>query len=473
MDFSSLLLIRLPTKWADRVIQQIICYSRSKVEHQVEMCLVKRTRRIVGDAERSQTTTYYCPRSRNGRTCSLTRYEDVEKRYQESIKVISPETSRRRQSTTKTSKDSIWKVLSGPFSREKSGKPHDDQTRSRVDQQATSRPAQVQPPSLTQPDIMRDAFRPSQQADHRRIVSTPLVIDRSPREAVERIRPATAPAPRPARPPRPRTPVEERPRMRQHPVYVHQDEPVARHPVSIRQVEPEPVRYPSSIHQAEPESVRIEMTGARRPESEIDDHFSTFATFPSSSSSSSSEVVTDFEEDESYENATIDEPYRPRTPEEEGILRHRRDREYLNARLEALQAQRRVENAIRERREIENLADDVRHVLISGRTGGALTRRSTNPVRESRPLITAPPERARDTTEDMGGFRRHSTVIARRNFTPPSYVIQEENRRLREESERVIENARARRNTQDPLDPADAFFREGHGGSNWRQSYYR
>lgn len=442
------------------------------------MCLVKRTRRIVGDAERSQTTTYYCPRSRNGRTCSLTRYEDVEKRYQESSKVISPETSRRRQSTTKASKDSIWKVLSGPFSREKSGKPNDDQARGRVDQQATSRPPQAPPPLTTQPDIMYNPFRPSEQAEHRRIVSTPLVIDRSPREIVERVRPATAPAPRPARPPRPRTPVEERPRVRQHQVYVHQDEPVARHPVSIHQVEPEPVRrYPISIHQAEPESARIEMTGARRPESEIDDHFSTFATFPSSSSSSSSEVVTDFEEDESYENDTIDEPYRPRTPEEEGTLRHRRDREYLNARLEALQAQRRVEDAIRERREIENLANDVRHVLISGRTGGAsagaLTRRSTNPVRESRPRITAPPERAADTTEDMGGFRRHSTVIARRNFTPPSYVIEEENRRLREESERIIENARARRNTRDPLDPADAFFRERHGGSNWRQSYYR
>lgn len=441
------------------------------------MCLVKRTRRIVGDAERSQTTTYYCPRSRNGRTCSLTRYEDVEKRYQESSKVISPGTSRRRQSTTKTSKDSIWKVLSGPFSRERSGKPHDDQARGNRDQQAPSRP-QAQPPSSTQPDIMHERFRPSEQADHRRIVSTPLVIDRSPREIVERVRPATAPAPRAARPPRPRTPVEERPRVRHHPVYVHQNEPVAeRNPTSIHQLEPER-RRPISIHQTEPEPVRVEMVGARGPDSDIDDHFSTFATFPSSSSSSSSEVVTEFEEDESYENDTIDEPYRPRprTPDEEGTLRHRRDREYLNARLEALQAQRRVEDAIRERREIESLANDVRHVLINGRTGGAgagaLTRRPTNPVRESRPVITAPPERAGDTTEDMGGLRRHSTVIARRNFTPPSYVIQEENRRVREESERVIENARARRNTQDPLDPAP-FLRERHGGSNWRQSYYR
>jgi hypothetical protein len=114
--------------------------------------------------------------------------------------------------------------------------------------------------------------------------------------------------------------------------------------------------------------------------------------------------------------------------------------------------------------------------LVNGRTGsgaGALTRRSKNPVREYAPVVTAPPARAADTTENMGGFRRHSTVIARRNFTPPSYVIQEENRRLREESERIIENARARRNTQEPLDPADAFFRERHGGSNWRQSYYR
>lgn len=427
------------------------------------MCLVKRTRRIVGDAERSQTTTYYCPRSRNGRTCSLTRYEDVEKRYQESSKVISPETSRRRQSTTKTSKDSIWKVLSGPFSRERSGKSHDDQAHDRRDQQAASRPPQAQPPSSTQPDIMHEPFRTSEQGEHRRIVSTPLVIDRAPREIVERVRPATAPASRPARPPRPRTPVEERPRVRQHPVYVHQGEPM-------------PARHPVSIHQAEPESVRIEMSGARRPERDVDDHFSTFATFPPSSSSSSSEVVTEFEEDESYENDTIDEPYRSHIPEEEGTLRHRRDREYLQARLEALQAQRRVQDAIRERREIENLANDVRHVLVNGRTGGgagALTRRSTNPVREGRLVVTSPPERAGDTTEDMGDFRRHSTVIARRNFTPPSYVIQEENRRLREESERVIENARARRNTQDPLDPADAFFRERHGGSNWRQSYYR
>jgi hypothetical protein len=434
------------------------------VQTSVEMCLVKRTRRIVGDAERSQTTTYYCPRSRNGRTCSLTRYEDVEKRYQESSKVISPETSRRRQSTTKTSKDSIWKVLSGPFSRERSGKPHDDQAHDRKAQQAASQPPQAQPPSSTQPDIMHEPFRPSEQGEHRRIVSTPLVIDRAPREIVERVRPATAPASRPARPPRPRTPVEERPRVRQYPVYVHQDEPM-------------PARHPVSIHQAEPESVRIEMAGARRPESDIDDHFSTFATSPpSSSSSSSSEVVTEFEEDESYENDTIDEPYRSQRPEEEGTLRHRRDREYLQARLEALQAQRRVQDAIRERREIEHLANDVRHVLVNGRTGGgagALTRRSTNPVRESRLVVTSPPERAGDTTEDMGGFRRHSTVIARRNFTPPSYVIQEENRRLREESERVIENARARRNTQDPLDPADAFFHERHGGSNWRQSYYR
>lgn len=443
------------------------------------MCLVKRTRRIVGDAERSQTTTYYCPRSRNGRTCSLTRYEDVEKRYQESSKVISPETSRRRRSTTKT-KDSIWKVLSSPFSKERTGKAYDNQARSNRDQQATSHP-QAQPPLSTQPDNMRNSFRPPEQADHRRIVSTPLVIDRSPRETVERVRPATAPAPKPARPPRPRTPVEERPRVRQHPVYVHQNEPVAeRHPIFIHQLEPEPARrHPVSTQQTEPESVRIEMTGGHRPASDIDDHFSTFATFPSSSSSSSSEVVTEFdEEDESYENDTIDEPYRPRpqAPEVEGTLGRRRDREYLNARLEALQAQRRMEDAIRERREIENLANDVRHVLISGRAGGAgagtLTRRPTNPVRESRPMITAPPERAGDTTEDIGGFRRHSTVIARRNFTPPSYVIQEENRRVREESERVIENARARRNTQDPLDPAP-FIRERHGGSNWRQSYYR
>lgn len=443
------------------------------------MCLVKRTRRIVGDAERSQTTTYYCPRSRNGRTCSLTRYEDVEKRYQESSKVISPETSRRRQSTTKMSKDSIWKVLSGPFSKERSGKSHDDQTHGRRDQQATRRPPQAQPPSSTQPDIMHDPFRPSEQAEHRRIVSTPLVIDRTPRDIVERVRPATAPAPRPARPPRPRTPVEERPRVRQYPISIHQDEPVParQHPVYMRHDEPVPARqHPVFIHQAEPEPVRIEMTGARRPESDIEDHFSTFAQFPSSSSSSSSEVVTEFEEDESYENETIDEPYRSQTPEEEGTSGHRRDREYLHARLEALQAQRRVEDAIRERREIENLANDVRHVLVNGRTGsgaGALTRRSKNPVRENAPVVTAPPARAADTTENMGGFRRHSTVIARRNFTPPSYVIQEENRRLREESERIIENARARRNTQEPLDPADAFFRERHGGSNWRQSYYR
>lgn len=264
---------------------RIICYSsKTKFTHQVEMCLVKRTRRIVGDAERSQTTTYYCPRSRNGRTCSLTRYEDVEKRYQESSKVISPETSRRRQSTTKTSKDSIWKVLSGPFSKERSGKSHEDQARGRRNQQAATRLPQTQPPLETQPDIMHDPFRPSEQGEHRRIVSTPLVIDRTPREIVERIRPATAQAQRPARPPRPRTPVEERPRVRQHPVYVHQDEPVpARHHVSIHQAEPEPVRqHPISMHQGEPESVRIEMTGARRPGSDIDDHFSTFATFPSS-----------------------------------------------------------------------------------------------------------------------------------------------------------------------------------------------
>lgn len=444
------------------------------------MCLVKRTRRIVGDAERSQTTTYYCPRSRNGRTCSLTRYEDVEKRYQESSKVISLETPSRRQSTTKTPKDSIWKVFSGPFSREKSGKSHDDQARGRVDQQATVRPSQAKPPSSTRPDIMDVPSQPSWQADHRRIVSTPLVIDRSPREIGERARPATAPAPRPARAPRPRTPVEERPRMRQRTVYAQQDEPVAeRHPISIHRVEPEPVqRHPMSTIQAEPEPVRIEMTGARRPESDIDDHFSTSAIFSSASSSSSSELETEFEEDESYENDPIDEPYRPQAPEEQqGALHYQRDREYLNARLEALRAQRRVEDAIRERREIENLADDVRHVLISGRTGGAgagaLTRHSTNTVRKSRPVITAPPERAGDTDEDMGVFRRHSTVIARRqNSTPSSYVIQEENRRLREESERVIENARSRRNTQDPLGPDDVFYQERYGASNWRQSYY-
>ncbi|EEA25902.1 hypothetical protein EYB25_003135 [Talaromyces marneffei] len=441
------------------------------------MCLVKRTRRIVGDAERSQTTTYYCPRSRNGRTCSLTRYEDVEKRYQESSKVISPETSHRRQSTTKTSKDSIWKIMSGSFSKERSGKSHDDQARDRRDQQAASRHPQAQPPSSTQPDTIHDPFRPSGQGEHRRIVSTPLIIDRAPREIVERIRPATAPAPRPARPPRPRTPVEERPRARQHPVSIYQDEPLPES-VYIHQNEPVLARpEPVSIHRAVPEPVRIEMTGARRPESDIDDHFSTFATFPSSSSSSSSsEAVTEFEEDESYKNKAVGEPYRPRTPEEKGTLRRRRDREYLNARREALQAQRVAEDAIRERREIENLANDVRHVLVNGRAGNgtsALIRRSTNPVREGRPVVEALPEGAGDATEDRGGFRRHSTVIARRNCTPPSYVIQEENRRLREESERVIENARARRNTQDPQDPADAFFRERHGGSNWRQSYYQ
>lgn len=221
------------------------------------------------------------------------------------------------------------------------------------------------------------------------------------------------------------------------------------------------------------------MTGARRPESEIDDHFSTFAISSSSSSSTSpsspSEVMTGFEEDESFENDTIDEPFRPQTPEEDSTVRDRRDREYLNARLEALQAQRRAEEAIRERREIENLANDVRrHALSSGRTGGVtepLTPRATN--REGRPAQRAAPERAGEATIDLGGFRRHSAVIARRNLTPSSYVVQEESRRLREESERVIENARARRSIQDPLDPVEALYRDRHGGRDRRQSYYR
>ncbi|EED21785.1 cyclin-dependent protein kinase complex component, putative [Talaromyces stipitatus ATCC 10500] len=401
------------------------------------MCLVKRTRRIIGDTERSQQTTYYCPRSRNGRTCSLTRYEDVEKRYQElSSKVTTPSISRRRQSTSKTSRDSIWKVLSGPFFRERSGKPHDDQTRGMRDQQAPGRSSQVQPPSSTQPDIISDPLRQTERADHRRIASSPLVIERTPRDVMEQVRPATAPAHRPARVPRPRTPVEERPRVRQHPV---------------------------SVHQAELVPEEIEMTGARQPESDIDDHFSTFATFPSSSSSSS-EPMTEFEDDETYY-----EPIQSHTPEEESTVGHRRDREYLYARLEALHAKQRVNDAIRERRELEDLTNGMRHILINNRTGigaGGVTRRSTNPARQGRQVVASPPERAGDITGDMGGFRRHSSVIARRNFPPRSYVIQEENRRVREESERVIENARARRNTQGSLDGADAFFRERHEKMN-------
>lgn len=450
------------------------------------MCLVKRTRRIVGDVERCQTTTYFCSRSRNGQTCSLTRHEEVEKRYQQSSSTTAIPGITRRQTTIKPQRDGIWRRLGNSFSGRSTTTPRTEEVRDndKCRQQASNRAPATTPPVLIQNNILPATERSAGSSAHRRIVSEPVMVERVPRDIAEQVRPVTEPAPRPPRPPRSRTPVDDRPRRRRpQQISVHQPE---RPEIRVETVEVE-TRRPERQPERQPD-IRLERQSERQPErqpdilleSEVDDHFSTFATFNSSSTSSSSSEspgsVTHIEDE-------TDEPYDESDESLIGRERHERtvfpdrDREYLYAQLEAIEAQRRAESATQERREIENLANDMRHALLNRRNTsvarGARTRGADTRINNDKERTTSAGDGDgdEDVSDNRRIYRRHSTVMARRSSNPSSYLVQEERRRLREESERVFEDARARRDARNRTD--SHTHEEGQGRRRWRQSYYQ
>lgn len=363
------------------------------------MCRVRKVTHVWTDQERIRETTYRCHRSGRGELCDRAVVEDLGERfyqrpYHENDVISTDGASSFIEVETQTSsscsanrralyrRGDIWNVLRMPFSGRSLREARNELMRGRT---------RYRRPETTE----RIRYRYSSSHEHREpsrrhtesqssvpgIPRPSIVIERFPAEHIGPPQQPPSPVFRQHRRPRERTPVMQQTPQRRHSV---------------------------TVHNSNPERVPIEMTGALHPEDVPADRHVTFVE-PDASGIS---------EDDSRDirgNNSRNSPQR-------NSQAHQRLRQEVN------DARRRAEDASRERREVEELAQGVRHILINRNPS---LRQSARP---STRLVTA------------------RTLSPRRQRTPPR-IVQDGHRQLTNLGSRVIADARLRRTRE--VSPVD------------------